>query len=113
VSPAFYSCTKGIDWATLYPSPTAGLYEFCAQISTTVAAATGGIVQVEYQFYSDGHSQAPGPAQATTTTQWSQGGSCNSYYVDAGKPIQWKIYFASPPTGSPSFRYALTLKQLQ
>jgi hypothetical protein len=117
VYPSTYTGTVTTGFTLLTQPSTAGEYRLCYFIDVTTAASAGTVTGYG-SFISDGHGFTPTLGAAVTATgQWnyslsSSAPNCVTFYADASQPIKWEI-FGAGVTGSPVFRYAVTLEQLQ
>jgi hypothetical protein len=126
VAPAIYTGTASTPTAILYTPTAAGQFELCGFLDVTVAG-TAGNASLLTNFTTDGYNYSgftigltqgsPYSGHVISTdvlasAQWSNGNACVVIYTDAGQPIKWQLGL-NGVTGSPSFRYALTLEQLQ
>jgi hypothetical protein len=119
VAPTLYSGTASVPFSgsnTIYsiPAGAAGEYRFCWFVDVTVAA-TAGSFQPITDYTTDGHTVSVDPGFVAATGQWNGSYGCadnSAFYADAGTNVTWYIWM-NGVTGSPTFRYALTLERLQ
>jgi len=126
VAPAIYSSTASTSLATLYTPVAAGQFNLCGWLSVS-AVGTAGSATLLTNFTTDGFNfsgftigvaqgspysghMADATVSATAANQISN--ACMVIYADAGQPIKWQLGL-NAVTGSPTFRYSLTLEQLQ
>jgi hypothetical protein len=121
IAPTLYSGTAPTGLVTLVTPATAGQYRICGSLSIVAVgtAATGlDILRIftrDGTVTSGGITPAPNVSSnmaSTITTVGSQSDVCEPFYADAGQPIQAELYMTGV-TGTPTFRYAVTLERLQ
>lgn len=114
-----YSSTAAIAPATIYTTPSAGMYQVCSWVVETVAG-TGGSFTPVLGFTSAGHafSGLQIGASLTTTSQWTHNGNsgslppiCPIFWADGGTAVTYGI--TSTATGSPTIAYSWVILKLQ
>jgi hypothetical protein len=112
VAPSTYSGTTSTGFATIYTPSAAGSFRLCGYLDVTVAA-TAGTIQMYGAYATDGHGVTPTVTTSlNAATQWASNGQCITLYGDASVPIKWELVLTSV-TGAPTFRYWVTLEQMQ
>jgi hypothetical protein len=114
VAPTLYSGTTSTRLTTLYTPRTSGLYRVCGYLDVIVAANAATSAELLFNYISDGHNFSGGltGSSVVATTQWTQSYACQVLYLDASQPFQSEVFLAGV-TGSPTFRYALTLEKME
>jgi len=64
-------------------------------------------------YTADAHATTPTVTTSlNAVTQWATNGNCINFYADATVPIKWELGLTGV-TGTPTFRYWVTLEQVQ